>query len=151
MRGPKPKAPELRQRRNKATTAATLHVPAEPIEKPETVKRAPPLPGGTMWHKQTRAWWKDVWASPMAKEFLQADRHALVRLAVLVNDFWMKPSAALAAEIRQQESRFGLTPIDRHRLQWRVVPEKSEPPPPPTAKEMREEGKDPREALRAVQ
>lgn len=99
------------------------------------------------WHEQTRAWWKDVWHSPMAEEFLEADRHALVRLAVLVEAFWREPSKELAAEIRLQEARFGLTPVDRHRLQWKVEPSERKPP---TAKELRDEGKDPREVFRAV-
>jgi len=68
----------------------------------------------------TRAWWRAVWRSPMADEYLDADVHALYRLAVLVDMFWAKPSKELAAEIRLQQQCFGLTPIDRRRLQWEV-------------------------------
>lgn len=56
----------------------------------------------------------------MAGAFLEADKHPLTRLAMLVNDFWLRPSATIAAEIRQQEARFGLTPLDRRRLEWKI-------------------------------
>jgi hypothetical protein len=72
------------------------------------------------WHRLTRAWWRDVWHSPMAEQFLEADRHALFRLALLVDLFWRGPSKELAAEIRLEQQAFGLTPIDRRRLQWTV-------------------------------
>jgi len=68
----------------------------------------------------TYAWWHDVWHSPMAAEFLQADIHGLYRLAVLVDSFWLQPTKELAAEIRLQQTAYGLTPIDRRRLQWEV-------------------------------
>jgi len=68
----------------------------------------------------TRAWWKAVWRSPMADEYLDADVHALYRLAVLVDMFWSEPSKELAAELRLEQQCFGLTPIDRRRLQWEV-------------------------------
>lgn len=88
-------------------------------------KRAPRLPkrapGEQPWHKQTRAWWAAAWASPMAGEFLQADFHALARLAVLIDRFWYEPSHTLAAEIRLSQQAFGLTPTDRRRLDWEVA------------------------------
>lgn len=68
----------------------------------------------------TAEWWRDVWASPMAPEFDESDRHGLFLLAVLVDAFWVEPSKELAAEIRLQRQCFGLTPIDRRRLQWEI-------------------------------
>jgi hypothetical protein len=50
----------------------------------------------------------------------QVDVHGLYILAVLVDAFWSEPSASLAAEIRLQRQCFGLTPIDRRRLQWEI-------------------------------
>jgi hypothetical protein len=48
----------------------------------------------------------------------------LFRLALLVDDYWQgAPSGRqrrLAAEIRLQGQLFGLSPIDRRRLQWQV-------------------------------
>jgi len=120
MPGPVPKPAALRQRRNRVSTAATLM--AEPRR-----RRAPRLPelkgaDGAVreWHPLTRAWWRALWRSPMADEYLDVDIHALYRLAVLVDMYWREPSRELAGEIRLQQQCFGLTPIDRRRLQWEV-------------------------------
>lgn len=104
-------------RRNKSVTRATLST--------EHDVKAPPLPKREAgWDWQTEAWWRDVWASPMAPEFHESDRHGLFALAALVDDFWRADSArdrtALASEIRLQRQCFGLTPIDRRRLQWEI-------------------------------
>lgn len=111
---PLPKPPELRQRRNKSATAAVLDGAVR--------VRVPKLPQreGHVWHALTTAWWRDIWRSPMAPEFLKADYHGLYILAELVDRFWTEPSEKLAAEIRQQRQCFGLTPLDRRRLQWTV-------------------------------
>lgn len=121
MPGPAPKDPALRQRRNKATTRATL-----PSEEEAFEREVPELPKliRAKWHPQVLAWWRDVNRSPMAAEYLEADRQRLYRCAVLHQDFWKtKDSAArlrIAAEIRQQEAPLGITPMDRRRLQWEV-------------------------------
>jgi hypothetical protein len=57
----------------------------------------------------------------MASEYLEADVDGLVMLAELVDQFWAEPNSQLAAEIRLQRQCFGLTPIDRRRLQWEVA------------------------------
>jgi hypothetical protein len=114
MPGPMPKDPAIRQRTNRVATHAML--PAEG----ESAVKAPPLPKHREWNKLTRVWWRDVWRSPMAAEFLQADAHGLYLLAELVDRFWEEPTTQLAAEIRLQRQCFGLTPIDRRRLQWEV-------------------------------
>lgn len=120
MPGPMPKDPKIRQRRNVVSTSSTLDGDAG------TRKRMPSLASIVKrnWHGQTLAWWRDVWHSPMAAEFLEADRHALVRLAVLIDAFWNEPSKELAAEIRLEQQAFGLTPIDRRRLQWSIEPDR---------------------------
>jgi hypothetical protein len=96
-------------------TAATLRADAAVV--------APELPNRD-WHELTLQWWRDVWASPMAPEFDTSDRHGLFLLAAIVDDFWSAGSATertrLAAEVRQQGMRFGLSPIDRRRLQWEI-------------------------------
>ena len=145
MSGPAPKARSLRQRRNRVSTQAALAA-----EDGGRRRAAPPLHRQWMMHPMTRRWWKDVWHSPMAAEFLKSDVHQLYILAELVNRFWFVPSTALAAEIRQQRLAFGLTPIDRRRLQWEIEQEE-----PPVAGKRSEPGPaaasgDPRERLRAV-
>lgn len=114
MSGPAPKPGGLRQRRNRTSTAAQLQ--AEPRRR----RRTPKLPHDREWHALTLAWWRDVWRSPMADEYLRSDEHGLTMLAVLVNAYWLEPSTKLLSEIRLQGGLFGLTPIDRRRLQWEV-------------------------------
>ena len=150
MPGPMPKDPQLRQRANKAATRAVLAPESAPR------RRAPSLPrreeGDPDWHRLTRAWWRDLWRSPMATEYLGSDVHALYRLAVLVDQFWRMPSQALAGEIRLQQQAFGLTPLDRRRLEWTIEQAEAAT----TRKQQRrvrqaQDGEiDPREALRAV-
>jgi hypothetical protein len=116
MPGPAPKDSSTRARRNKTSTAAVLS------RDPKLI--VPELPMDYPWHGMTVRWWNDIWSSPMAPEYDDSDQHGLFMLAILVDDFWTadKPSGrtALAAEIRQQSQRFGLSPIDRRRLQWEI-------------------------------
>lgn len=115
MPGPTPKPQSTVARRNRQSTASTLRADAAVI--------APELPD-MAWHPMTLAWWRDLWLSPMAPEFVESDRHGLFQLAMLQNDFWMADTARerveAAKEIRLQAQRFGLSPIDRRRLQWEI-------------------------------
>lgn len=147
MPGPAPKDASVRARRNKTSTASTLRL-AHSV-------RAPKLPDREEgWQALTVSWWKDIWASPMAPEFLKSDHHGLFLLAALVDEFWLRPSTALAAEIRLQRQCFGLTPMDRRRLQWEIEKvdeavdkgERRRAAKPAAAKV----GEDPRGVLRAV-
>ena len=120
MPGPAPKPPGLRQRRNRASTKATL-----PTEAKAAKQKIPPLPQRKgNWHERVIVWWESIWRSPMATEYLEPDKQGLILLAYLQQSFWTarsnKDRFRFAAEIRQQEVRFGLTPIDRRRLQWEV-------------------------------
>lgn len=111
------KPPEQRQRRNKAATAATLS---------ESGTLAPALPKGIRC-EETRTYWEAIWATPMASQWTMAsDVQILMRLAILVDQFWTTPTKELAADIAKHEARFGLTPLDRMRLQWKLeaAPEK---------------------------
>jgi len=86
----------------------------------------------------------------MAPRFLEADVHQLYILAELVDRFWREPTTALAAEIRQQRLAFGLTPIDRRRLEWTIrQPEEESPAPQRRSGPVAATG-DPRARLRAV-
>ena len=77
--------------------------------------------GIMLWQPLTREWWREVWRSPMAREYLRADHHALYRLAVLVDRFWAEGAdPRIASELRLQQMAFGLTPLDRARLQWQI-------------------------------
>lgn len=123
LRGPPPKPAALRQRRNVVSTKATL--PSSEAAALNKVPKLPPRKGGR-WHREVVAWWRSVWQSPMASEWLASDmRGGLYLLADLHQARWEardQPAVLvkIAAEIRSQEVRFGLSPIDRRRLQWEI-------------------------------
>lgn len=113
---PLPKETSLRQRSNRSPGARTLSsVHAVSV---------PALPGDRVWAAETVEWWTAVWVSPMAPEYDASDLHGLFALAMLVDDFWSTDSTKmrkeLAGEIRLQRQCFGLSPIDRRRLEWEV-------------------------------
>ena len=145
--GPTPKPAAIRQRRNKTTTAARFETAERPRQSAPALGKHPVK--GQKWDSRTRSWWREVWSSPMAKEFLHADTDGLFMLAALVDQFWKAPNPALAAEIRLQRQCYGLTPIDRRRLQWEIVrveeAERKRAPRPAA-----QTGDDPRAALRAI-
>lgn len=125
-------------------------MPAQAVGKP------PKLPeirsDGRIWRDETQVWWERVWDSPMAGEILKGDLDQLIVLAYLMDNFWREPTAGLAAEIRQQRQAFGLTPLDRRRLEWEI--ERVEGP--KRGGKVPEQGKrtrraDPRDALSIVQ
>jgi hypothetical protein len=118
MAGRLPKHPKLKAGRSKSVTRAVIVTDNEFPEKPA---RLPACPNDGGWHSMARRFWSDVWESPMIGEFLPADIHGLFRLLVLVDQFWKKPTTSLSAEIRLMGQLFGLSPIDRRRLEWQVV------------------------------
>lgn len=154
MRGRLPKSPETRQRRNRTTTAATFALDENRGNK------VPPLPkrekSTERWHPNVLTWWKSVWQSPMASEFLDTEmRGALYLLAELYQRRWTADTTSdlvnVAKEIRLQETRFGLSPIDRRRLQWEI--EKAEDAAERSEKRRAKKpdpAKDPRDVLKAV-
>jgi len=83
----------------------------------------------------------------MASQWLETDTDALGRLALLWDAFYREPAASLLAEIRLQESRFGLSPLDRSRLQWEI---RRAEEPGPKAPVTKRGGSDPRTLLMAV-
>jgi hypothetical protein len=113
-RGPLPKPPGARARRNRKAGEATLTV-IEDLDPPT-------LPNDVPWHPETLSWWLAIWASPAASQWDDGDTAGLLRLARLV-DAYSSATAAdqlarLSAEIRLVEERFGLSPAGRARLRW---------------------------------
>lgn len=121
--GRPPKSPATRQRRNRTSTVAELPAPDEVSDREVPV--LPPRADGKQWDLRVLDWWNTVWRSPMAVEFLEADmKGSLFLLADLHQIRWTATNAGdlieVSKEIRLQEQRFGLSPIDRRRLQWSV-------------------------------
>jgi len=145
--GPPPKNPATRQRRNKSASKALLPPEESPIDE---IPKLSDFGDSVDWHPLTLRWWLDIWESPLSSEFLRADLGSLIRLAILVNSFWLKLDLETAREIRLLEREFGLTPLARRRLEWTVAQTEG-------AKDTLEErrarkariisSKDPREAL----
>lgn len=111
------KHPTVRARANRASTAATLRANVSPGP-------VPMLPGIREWSPLTEAWWVDLWHSPMSAEYHDSDRHQIVVLAMLMDDFFTAESRTMrkeiSAEIRQHRTAFGMTPYDRRRLEWTI-------------------------------
>lgn len=111
----------MRQRRNKVSTRATLPAMADPGLVAGRLSPALPERGKAEkpWHLETRDYWKEVWASPQAAEYLPVHVPGLVGLFKLIDEF-NYGDLSLAAEIRLQRQCFGLTPLDQRRLQWEI-------------------------------
>lgn len=85
----------------------------------------------------------------MSSQWLVTDSDALGRLALLWDEFYQRPDAKVMGEIRLQEQRFGLSPLDRSRLQWEVSRAEGAEQKRPKAP-VRRTGTDPRSILMAV-
>lgn len=110
-RGPAPKNPDQRARRNKDP------LPLRVIEAEATPQ--PPLPdvmpGDEPWPAQTREWWRMWSISPLAEEFTDAEWSFLLDTAVIHARLWSGDAKA-AAELRLRVDQFGMTPTSRARL-----------------------------------
>ena len=119
-KGRMPKPAHMRQNRTKKSGATTLQN-YDPEQEEKVKIPALQNPDKRKFHRLTRAWWKHVWESPMAGEYLPTDIDGLARVALLVDNYYKNPHKEILSEIRLQEARFGLSPIDRSRLQWEVL------------------------------
>lgn len=116
-RGPAPKDPSKRARRNKEPVPFRV-IQADPVAQP-------PLPtfeveeDGQLvefvWPGRTQEWWR-MWAeSPLSAEFTSTDWSELLDTALLHARFW-RGDKNVAAELRLRVAKFGATPEDRARL-----------------------------------
>ncbi|MFB7671352.1 hypothetical protein ACFC26_08025 [Kitasatospora purpeofusca] len=122
-RGPAPKDPARRRRRNADP------VPLVTLE-PDDDLRGPELPEGVLgadengvlldWHPMTQRWWTSWRTSPLAQTFLSTDWDFLVDTALMHHTMWSKGRWEYASEIRLRAAKFGATPEDRMRLKIQV-------------------------------
>lgn len=144
-RGPAPKPSNLRQRTNRKFGGATIFAPDSP-----TIPKIP-NPDARRWHKLTLAAWAHAWTSPMAGQWLLTDIDGLGRVALLWDQYYKSPGdSKVMAEIRLQEQRFGLSPLDRSRLQWEVNRAEEAEHKRPSPQTRRTGTSDPRMVLMAV-
>ena len=125
-RGPAPKDPAARRRRNLQPAPTVLTTADEGV-------RGPALPDDAIdepWHPRTLAWW-DTWRrSPQAQAFTTTDWDFLIDTALMHHTMWSKGRWEFASELRLRAAKFGATPEDRMRLRMQVTP----PPAPPEEK-----------------
>lgn len=110
-RGPAPKDPESRARRNKDPIPRTELV-LERARQPVLPKR---MPDGRAWPARTRAWWRRWARDPRAKRFDAAAWDELLDTAVVHAALWHGDWKA-ASELRLRTAKFGVTPEDRARM-----------------------------------
>lgn len=122
-RGPAPKDPAKRRRRNATDPATTLT--------PDDELRGPELPDGVLgvdedtgqiveWHPRTLAWWESWRTSPMAQTFVATDWDFLIDTALMHHTMWARGRWEFASEVRLRAAKFGATPEDRARLKLKV-------------------------------
>ena len=119
-RGPAPKDPAKRRRRN-----------ADPV--PTTVVsadgqvRGPDLPTDIDWPERTRRWWETWRTSPQAKSLTETDWDFLLDTALLHARLWAG-DGKVAGELRLRVAKFGATPEDRARLRMQIDADADEQP-----------------------
>nr|WP_107120582.1 hypothetical protein [Streptomyces antibioticus] len=122
-RGPAPKDPTKRRRRN-TSDPETVVVPDDEL-------RGPELPDGVLgvnedtgeiveWHPRTVAWWESWRTSPMAQTFVATDWDFLIDTALMHHKMWSAGRWDFASEVRLRAAKFGATPEDRARLKLKV-------------------------------
>lgn len=155
-RGPAPKEPEKRARRNRDTTPK-IELERKPAARSRrsstktdtsttasTKKPKPPnLPArGPLdlpWPSRTVAWWKTWQESPQAEHFTSTDWDFLLDTAALHAALWGRGDTKAAAELRLRVAKFGATVEDRARLRMTFGEEpKPDPKTPATASPSRE-------------
>lgn len=112
-RGPAPKDPAKRARRNTDPTPTTV-LRFEEAEQPD-------LPDAIPWPDETRAWWSMWRDSPQAEHFGSTDWSFLLDTALLHADLWGNGDMSKLPELRQRVAKFGATPEDRARLRMQFA------------------------------
>lgn len=112
-RGPQPKDPNKRVRRNKDATPTTI-LRFEEAEQPE-------LPNSVPWPDETVEWWAMWRDSPQAEHFGSTDWAFLLDTAILHAQLWGNGDTTVLAELRLRVAKFGATPEDRARLRMQFA------------------------------
>lgn len=112
-RGPAPKDPAKRVRRN-----------ADPV--PTTILRfeeaeQPGLPDSLPWPDETVEWWAMWRDSPQAEHFGSTDWSFLLDTAILHAQLWGNGDTSVLQELRVRVAKFGATPEDRARLRMQFA------------------------------
>lgn len=111
-RGPAPKDPSKRARRNADP------IPQRIVEVTRAERRGLPedVLADEQWHPATVRWWQRWCDSPLSAEWTEVDWSELEVCALLHHRFMDGHDTKLAAELRQRMAKFGATAEDRARL-----------------------------------
>lgn len=117
-RGPAPKDPTKRRRRNGGNEPDQVVTADDEL-------RGPPLPDGVLpndeaWHPRTLQWWQTWRESPQAQTLIDTDWDFLIDTALLHHVMWTKGKWEFASEVRLRAAKYGATPEDRARLKLKV-------------------------------
>ncbi|WP_152353315.1 phage terminase small subunit [Brachybacterium subflavum] len=112
-RGPAPKDPSKRARRN-ADPSPTTILRFEESEQPD-------LPEALSWPDETREWWAMWRDSPQAEHFGSTDWSFLLDTAILHAQLWGNGDTSALGELRIRVAKFGATPEDRARLRMQFA------------------------------
>jgi len=124
-RGPAPKDPTTRVRRNADPKPATVVAQDDELRGPNLPDDA--LPDAELWHPRTMSWW-DTWRrSAQAQTFTATDWDFLIDTALMHHTMWSKGRWEFASELRLRAAKFGATPEDRARLRMQVTPQPAAP------------------------
>lgn len=116
-RGPAPKEPAKRARRNGGRPDLRV-IEAEPVDQPPLPTIEVERDGELVefrWPARTEAWWSMWGGSPLAPEFTASDWDFLLDTALIHARFWTGDIKA-GPELRLRVAKFGATPEDRARL-----------------------------------
>lgn len=113
-----PKPPHQRRNRNPLRAGEWRHLG-------EGFKGPIPSCAGFGLSKATMTWWRSIWRSPMANEWLPSDVPALLELAVL-RQWLLGGKHSLGPEVRLRSDQFGLTPAGRQARRWMIAKDRAE-------------------------
>jgi hypothetical protein len=107
VRGPAPKDPEQRIRRNKEQL--TTLTPGAPVQRK--------MPAGDHL-PQTERWWRAWCESVQVTKFTEPAWQRLEMLVSVVDEYWATGKLECLKAIQQNESLLGALPADMQRLRW---------------------------------
>ena len=95
------------------------------VSLPEPYRGPIPSCAGHGLSRETQAWWRQIWRSPMATQWLEGDVPALLELAVLRQQL-LDGKVSVADEVRLRTNQFGLSPAGRQQRRWMITEEDQE-------------------------
>lgn len=127
-RGPAPKDPAKRVRRNVDPSSATTVLRFEEAEQPElpdfdvqVEKDGELISQKYVWPEATRRWWAMWRDSPQSEHFGSTDWAFLLDTALLHAAVWGRGHMSSLPELRLRVAKFGSTPEDRARLRMQFA------------------------------